>query len=77
MVWIFERDGEKFELKSYYDKPHREFVLIIYPAGERRRIERFKAASAFRHRLAALEQQLTAEKWTQHGPTVLHDAWQL
>jgi hypothetical protein len=77
MVYVFERGGESFKLQTRYDSEAKEYVLTVYGVDGRPRIERFKGSNAFRNRLAALEQQLAAENWVQHGPVLLHDAWKL
>jgi len=77
MVYVFERGDESFQLQTRYDSEAKEYVLTLYGIEGRPHIERFKSSHVFRNRLAALEQQLAAENWTQHGPTLLHDAWKL
>ncbi len=77
MLYVFERGTESVKLQTHYDSEAKEYVLTIYGEESRPRIERFKGSQAFRNRLATLEQQFANENWTQHGPTLLHDAWKL
>jgi len=75
MVWFFERNDEFLRVETRYDRDTAEFVLITHAPDGGEQTERFTDAVTFRLRLEALECQLEATHWTQHGPLFLHDGW--
>ena len=77
MVWFFERNRESLRLETRYDNDTAEFLLVTHSPDGREQTERFTDAMTFRQRLEALERQLEADHWTQHGPVFLHDGWKL
>ena len=76
MIWLFERDDQSLRLETRYDTDTAEFLLITH-RQDGQQIERFADVMSFRRRLEVLERELEAERWTQRGPTFLHDGWKV
>jgi hypothetical protein len=78
MVWLFERGDQSLRLETRYDSAAGDYALVIHHEEGAPQVEHFKDEIAFRGRLAALEAQLRAERWTASGPPVLlKDGWKL
>jgi hypothetical protein len=76
MVWFFERPGASLRIETRVDSLTGEYVLQVERPGQPTTIERFKDPQAFERRVLSIEQQLTAERWTQvGGPEILPHGW--
>lgn len=77
MIWLFERREEILRLETRLDPASAEYVLEIKGATRSPEIERYREYYAFHARLVALEEQLSADEWSQVGsPTeILPSGW--
>ena len=76
MVWFFGRGNETVQIETRFDNGAREYVLDILWANRPLETERFRELADFQTRVAAIEQQLRAQSWTQiGGPDILADGW--
>jgi hypothetical protein len=68
MIWLFSRRKQEIRLETWYDKHTSEFVVdIVHPEGQCDS-KRFVNDSVYRTWLAAWDEKLVAQGWTQSGP---------
>lgn len=77
MLWTFTRERESIKIETRFDNETKEYVLIFYRDDGGPQIERFADAFVLRDKLAALEEELEAQRWRFNGVVVLRDGWKI
>jgi hypothetical protein len=76
MIWLFSRGDEAVRLETRFDNHSQDYILEIAWMDRPQTLERFRDLAEFKARLLVIEDQLSAEHWTQvGGPEILPHGW--